>query len=69
MSIALPPGACKRCRGVSSATDVCRKGELIFILSFPVTFTPADSLTGEERKNKGDEDKTGCRGARGVSCL
>lgn len=47
-----------------SAIDVWRSGELISIL--PLAIAPAPSLAGDERKNRGDEDATFCREARGV---
>ena len=62
----LPLGGCARPLGVLSAIDICFNGELICIASLLIVF--AAPLTGDERKNKGDEDAIFCCDARGVPC-
>lgn len=62
----VPPGGCIRPLGVLSAVDTCLNGELICMASLPFVF--AAPLTGDERKNSGDDDATFCCDARGVVC-
>ena len=52
-------------RSPSAALDACLRGELISILSFP--FATDLPLTGEERKNRGEDDGGACRDGCGVS--
>ena len=61
----IPFGGCARPLGVLSAIDICFKGELICMASLPLVFMAP--LTGDERKNSGDEDATFCCDARGVT--
>lgn len=62
-----PFGGAARSLGVPSLSGIleaCLSGELISILSVPLIFTAP--LTGDERKNNGDDAATFCCEALGV---
>ena len=62
----VPFGGCIRPLGVLLAIDTCFNGELICMALLPFVF--AAPLTGDERKNSGDEEATFCFDTRGVPC-
>ena len=54
----LPPGGA---RGVLPATEACFRGELMFVLPFPLAFP--FGAAGDDWKKSGDEDGIICRAA------
>ena len=66
-SLNVPIGGCSLPLGVislSATLEACFRGELMSILPSPLTAVAP--LAGDERKKRGEEEATVCRGPRGV---